>query len=81
MSEWRPIETAPPDTLVIMGRWEIYTTYGPEAGQRESWREDAGIAIESVRTWWGARRLKRTYGGERNAYWRPYPPPPQEDAG
>lgn len=66
--DWRPIETAPVDTPVMMGSWWIY-------GKTREWMETSGIAFES--RLFGLLKVK-THQGRANTHWQPLPNPPKE---
>lgn len=71
MSEttWQPIETAPTDRMVRLGKWDLFS------GKLE-WRESAGAPWE--RSLFG-RRL--TYCGREYSHWQPLPGPPTNPKG
>lgn len=69
-SEWRPIETAPVDVPVQLGRWRRY--FNIDDGLR--WETDVGLAWESERGFFRTK-VKRGLNSEYT-YWRPLPEPP-----
>lgn len=64
--EWMPIETAPADELVMVGKWFVYKTSAPE------WHQGAEVVWKSG--WFGA--AKRTIYSEGYSHWKPLPKPP-----
>lgn len=66
MSEWQPINTAPVDTNVEVGRWDTYL------GERK-WETSFGMAFES--SFFGLIKT-RQYAGRFFTHWRHLPPPP-----
>lgn len=68
--EWKPIDTAPADTNVEVGGWEIYN------GSR-MWAVSSGMVFETrlFGLW-----KQRQYVGRVFSHWRPLPPPPINEA-
>lgn len=66
MSEWKPIDTAPIDTNVEVGKWDGW-------GDRMEWKTTTGIPF--TRVFFGLVR-KRLYHGEYS-HWRELPAPPK----
>lgn len=66
MENWKPIETAPPDTPVRVGKWEFW-------GGKKEWKENEGVV-------WRPRFFglikSREYVGKEYHFWKELPPPP-----
>lgn len=65
--EWQPIETAPANTPVRVGKWEFWREV-PE------WKESEGVVWRPglfglIKHW--------EYVGKEYHYWQPLPPPPK----
>lgn len=66
MSNWQPIETAPANTPVRVGKWVFRR-------EETEWRESEGVVWRPrlfglIRQW--------EYVGREYHYWKPLPPPP-----
>lgn len=75
-NEWRPIDTAPTDVQVRLGR---YVTKCSDDGLSLRWDMGVGTAWESKRRWLHALRAPiavRTFDGGRYTHWQPLPAPP-----
>lgn len=70
MMEWQPIETAPKDTSVELGRY-IMTNNGP------LWVSDVGPAWVSVKFLFWNVRLDRHWRADGATHWRSLPEPPK----
>ena len=71
MTEWQPIETAPKDQIVELGRWELWSG-------NYKWQSEFYRAWEPHPIFWWRRVL--SYQGQRFTHWRFPPPPPLTEA-
>lgn len=67
MMEWQPIETAPTDTRVMLGKWSF-------GASTPYWYESDGIPWESC--WFGYSR-RSNFDGKYYTHWKPLPEPPK----
>lgn len=74
MGEWKPIETAPADTIVLLGRWR--TTYDGSVPLR--WDTEVSKAWVTTRLPFGLKRRVRTRDSEQYSHWSPLPEPPKD---
>jgi hypothetical protein len=67
--KWQPIETAPINEKVILGRWENENIFNDDGIQ---WRTEIGNAWKIRFYFW---KVKADYGG-RATHWKPLPDAP-----
>jgi hypothetical protein len=72
MSDWRPIETAPKDELIVLAAWCVPSAAALRNGSVPSWTFGAGRYL------WGEQWSGIL--GLRADYWMPLPPPPGDEA-
>jgi hypothetical protein len=68
-NQWQPIETAPINEKVMLGRWESGYDFN-EGGLL--WRDHIGIAWKIRFYFW---KVRADYGG-RATHWKPLPDAP-----
>ena len=66
---WQPIETAPVDTMVQLGKYEDDYKGGL------AWRKSVGIAWETHRVFL-MKCVRREWCDRNYTHWQPLPPPP-----
>lgn len=74
MSEWKTIESAPADVMVLLGRWR--TSYNN--GERFEWDTDVSKAWVTTRFPFGFKRRVRSAHSVEYSHWAPLPEPPKD---
>lgn len=68
MNKWQPIKTAPPNTRVLLGWWDVYD-------DKQIWRERADVAWKA--SFFNLIRFKACHS--EATHWAPLPEPPKEE--
>ena len=74
MSEWKPIESAPADVMVLLGRWR--STY--EESMPLRWDTEVSKAWVTTRLPFGLKRRVRERYSVEYSHWQPLPEPPKD---
>lgn len=74
MSEWKPIESAPADVMVLLGRWR--TTYDESMPLR--WDTEVSKVWMTTRFLFGLKRRVREIHSVKYSHWAPLPEPPKD---